>query len=197
VKVVPVPEFPDYEVSNTGRVFSVSRNGSCSLRPQNNGNGYLTVSLRRRGRTFQRYIHRLVAIAFIPNPENRPTVNHKDGDKNNNDVANLEWATNSQQTLHMYRTLKRRHPSTGKKGALSFSSKKVLQFSLDGDFIALFPSLGEAAQSTGARTSCISSACSGRIKTSKGFLWKLVEDKAFDYRVDGKLRPYEEAPKKG
>ena len=83
-----------YKVSNLGKVLNLSNNKIIKL--HDNGCGYLNVSLK--GKTC--YIHRLVAQAFIPNPENKPTVNHIDKNKNNNTVDNLEWATYSEQEQH-------------------------------------------------------------------------------------------------
>ena len=87
-----------YQVSNLGRVKSVSRNKIMKLSVK--VNGYKDVSLSK-GNTKKHYlVHRLVAQAFIPNPENKPTVNHIDEDKINNHVSNLEWATMKEQNNH-------------------------------------------------------------------------------------------------
>ena len=87
-----------YEVSSYGRVRSLDRYDSrnclrsgCILKQKNNGNGYLICSLSKNGIVKNKYIHRLVAEAFIPNPSNIKDVNHKDEDKTNNIVDNLEW----------------------------------------------------------------------------------------------------------
>lgn len=99
-----------YQVSNLGRVRSLDRKNSRGqkirgkvLQEQNNTKGYLYISLYKgsRDKRENRYIHRLVAEAFIP-PFNGETVNHKDGDKNNNVISNLEWATQSENIKHAY-----------------------------------------------------------------------------------------------
>ena len=107
----PVVGFEDaYEVSNTGRVRSIgryvkSRWGQTwynmhELKIQTSKKGYKTVVLHRDGDYYQKQVHRLVAEAFIPNPENMEQVNHKDTDKANNNVSNLEWCTQRENVNH-------------------------------------------------------------------------------------------------
>lgn len=90
-----------YQVSNLGRIKSgykpiILQSGVCR--------GYLIVNLYKNKKGLSRKVHRLVAQAFIPNPENKPTVNHKDGNKQNNCVDNLEWATVKEQNIHANKT---------------------------------------------------------------------------------------------
>jgi len=104
-----------YQVSNLGRVKSKERrvphakSGTVSvkeriLKPAMDAKGYLRVALAK-GRGLKTYkVHRLVADAFLENPENKPQVNHKDGDKENNEVVNLEWVTNQENAIHAART---------------------------------------------------------------------------------------------
>ena len=95
-------ELLGYQVSTYGRVKSFKRGGIKILKPDVNRKGYLFVALYKNGkRTFFK-IHRLVALAFVPNPENKPQVNHIDGNKLNNFVGNLEWVTNSQNQQHAF-----------------------------------------------------------------------------------------------
>lgn len=108
-----IPECPDYAVSNQGRVKRVTTiPPSCKPggrgfypaiikpRPAGRDRGYLQVSLRHEGEAYPLLVHILVAKAFIPNPENKPTVNHNDGNKTHNVVDNLSWATYHEQTEH-------------------------------------------------------------------------------------------------
>lgn len=102
-------------VSNSGRVMSVPamqvRRGTSYYKPgkevqhHDNGRGYRVISLFRDGVQFQTTVHRLVATAFIPNPEGLPEVNHIDGDKSNNCVTNLEWVTKSENAQHAVEVL--------------------------------------------------------------------------------------------
>ena len=92
-----------YEVSNMGRVKSLHRHQSAILKQGMGHSGYMGVSLYKNGTRNRTLVHRLVATAFIQNPYNYEIVNHKDGNKNNNIVDNLEWCTSSYNTKHAYR----------------------------------------------------------------------------------------------
>lgn len=99
-----------YEVSNYGRVRSIGRyfqnhsklqwRDGIIRKPVDDTHGYWDVMLTVDGKRFHRKIHRMVAEAFIPNPENKPTVNHKDFNRKNNHVDNLEWNTYSENNYH-------------------------------------------------------------------------------------------------
>ena len=94
-----------YQVSNKGNIKRVD--GSSHLKSRNlklilDKDGYPRVNLKVKQKTNSKYVHRLVAKAFIPNNENKPQVNHKDGVKNNNDISNLEWVTLSENRQHAY-----------------------------------------------------------------------------------------------
>lgn len=96
-----------YQISNYGRVKSLPRNGtilsSRILKPGRDSNGYLFVNLHRNNIAKHCSIHVLVAKAFVPNPDNKPTVNHEDGDKTNNVFSNLTWATYKEQLEHSFK----------------------------------------------------------------------------------------------
>lgn len=97
----PVPGYEGkYEVSNIGNIKS-AKTGKL-LKPQNSGNGYFKVRLSRNGQVFGAWVHRLVAAAFIPNENNLPVVDHKDGNKKNNAVDNLEWCTQKENSSRAF-----------------------------------------------------------------------------------------------
>ena len=90
--------FPNYEVTKQGKVINLITGRT--LKPDTNRTGYLRVTLSRDGKTKRFFIHRLVALHYLPNPEMLKEVNHIDGNKTNNDVSNLEWNSSSQNKKH-------------------------------------------------------------------------------------------------
>lgn len=146
-----------YEVSNLGRI---RRNGKI-LKPSKVRHGYLQIALYKNGIYKRFYIHRLVAYAFIPNPNSYPEVNHRDEDKTNNTVDNLEWCTHEYN--NNYGTRNER------------LSKPVLQFDLQGNFLREWPSTAKVEEETGMDHSNISKCCSGNRSSAGGFVWRFKE----------------------
>lgn len=109
MEVKHIEGFSDYTISELGEVISYKRNKPKSLIPDLNKEGYLRVVLSLEGETYRFSVHRLVATHFIPNPENKPFVNHKDGNKQNNHKSNLEWCDCSYNTVHAYDNMLRLH----------------------------------------------------------------------------------------
>ena len=122
-----------YQISNMGNVKSLNYHRGKSERilkprypsPPQNEYGYVVLSKNNKVQHF--YIHRLVAEYFLDNPQNKPYVNHKDGNKHNNNVENLEWVTPLENNLHAYHILGK-HPMRGFKFDKNKNSKKVAQF---------------------------------------------------------------------
>lgn len=122
-----IPDFPMYEVNADGQV----RRKASILKPGSIPSGHLTVALCRGkggGKPKSMYVHRLVALTFIENPENKPLVNHKNGNPKDNRVSNLEWATYSENISHGYRSNGRRGPSELKVVAIDDDGQEVMSF---------------------------------------------------------------------
>ena len=164
-----------YQISSLGNVKSLNYNRTgkeCILKYGINTNGYLIVVLSKNGKGKTFAIHRLVAQAFIENPENLPCVNHKDENKTNNCVNNLEWCSyeyNNNYGTGLERMLKTKKLRNCKTGGIS-----VLQFTKDGKFIKEFPSIHEAARCTGINQGSICQCCKNRkgYLTAGGYIWK-------------------------
>ena len=158
-----VLEFEElYQVSNFGNVRTV-KNGEAEMSQQENRNGYMTVHLRNKGVERRAMVHRLVAEAFIPNPDELRDVNHKNGDKSDNRVENLEWVSHSDNMAHSFREL-------GK------NVRHIVQLDLDNNFIERWNSIIEASEATGICRTDIGECCRGNRKHTKGYKWKYEED---------------------
>lgn len=157
-----------YEVSNLGNIKSLNkRHKGNLLAPQRNHKGYLRVNLWKNNKKKIRMIHRLVAEAFLLNPNNYKQINHKDGNKENNCITNLEWCTAKHNMEHAYKSGlnkgTRNHPR---------KSKPIDMFSKDGKLLCTFPSMKEAERQTGAFRSSIYACCRGKVNTAGGYHWK-------------------------
>lgn len=171
-----------YCVSNFGNIKGVVRSGSTGkpLHPQMNNNGYMTIHLYNHPKHKVTTVHRVVATAFIPNPENKRTVNHIDGNKKNNRVDNLEWATHGENHRHAYRTglkviteRQRAAVSATGKRTCEMNRMKTPVFMINKDGLkTLFVSAHEAARFVKGDPSPIIRCCKGKKKTYKGCTWE-------------------------
>lgn len=171
-----------YQVSNLGRVKSLGRDvknhsgqwyfkpeqiKQPSVRKSNGKPGYLAVMLYKDNRAKNCYVHRLVAEAFIPNPNNKKTVNHKSGDKYDNRTENLEWATYRENNAHAF--------NTGLNDSTHRRNRKdniaILQYDSDMNLIGMYPSMREAERQTGIDCAAISLGVKKGWKYG-GFVWK-------------------------
>ena len=150
-----------YEVSDQGRVRSLKFGKERILKPGRNPEGYLVVCLCKNGEIKQCLVHRLVAQTFIPNPDNLPQVNHKDEDKENNSVQNLEWCTNKYNSNYGTRNDR--------------CSKPVLQFTKDGEFVKEWKSTNDIQRNLGYFHNNISNCCNGKCKSAYCYIWKFKD----------------------
>lgn len=157
-----------YKVSNKGNVYSVGRIssqgkkcGGLTLKPRYVGAGYLQVSLYKNGKMKSKYIHRLVAEAFIPNPESLLQINHIDEVKDNNELSNLEWCTREYNN----------HYGTRIERFTKALSKKVWAVNAETGEVITFNSTHEAGRK-GYSQSSVASACRGEYNTGGGNLYR-------------------------
>lgn len=176
-----------YEVSDTGLVRSLDRHviertgkragqirllrGSLMKQTISTAHGtpdgYPVVSLHKNGKSRVIPVHSLVAKAFLPNPHNLPTINHKNGEKCDNRVENLEWASYSENNTHALQ-----HGLRRPRGV------PIGQFNENGDLVATFRSETHAARETGISRGCISHCLHGRLKVAGGYIWKKLTESA-------------------
>ena len=168
-------EYNDYlEISTEGRAkkkdfycFHKDRWGNLTkqlrkggiIEPYDDGKGYLRFY--SKGKHY--YIHRMVAEAFIPNPENLPIAHHKDENPRNNKVENLEWRTNEYNINY----------GTARERAAESHSKKVYQYTLDNKLVKIYDKIKDVTDD-GFDKSCVSLCCNGKLKKHKGYKWSLT-----------------------
>lgn len=174
-----------YQISSTGKVKSLYRDMGKILTGEiiQKGKGYLRVELTQNKKVKRFLVHRLVAQAFILNPENKPEVNHIDGNTLNNNVSNLEWCTHRENIRHSWETglnekrreeLRKTNPLMIKKYELAEKRKKpIIQMDLDDNFIREFSSAQDATNYYEIKDlyKHISACCVGRRKTAYGYKW--------------------------
>ena len=188
-------DVPGYEgvlqVSNLGRVLRLSRKVTRRtkwggimefmskphfVKVSNIGKGYYNISIQYDNKKQENLLlHRAVASAFIENPQNKPCINHIDGDKSNNALVNLEWVTHKENTTHRFNVL-------NQKGSryLKLNSgyvRKINQYSMDGEYIKTYPSLSEACfvMSGKRNNGNIKAVLSGRCHHAYGYIWKYAD----------------------
>lgn len=181
--IKPIPGYEGYyAVSDDGRVFSLKRtiidkNGMRKtlkekiLKPKTKLGGYKMVNLRKDSNGKMFLVHRLVMIAFVENKNNKPFVNHIDGNPSNNNLFNLEWCTASENNTHAYRVLKVKNPMLGRTGAKHHQSRKVIAINVKTGEKIYFDALMDAKRA-GFRAQEIYACCRGLQKTHYGMTWQ-------------------------
>jgi hypothetical protein len=171
----PIKDFPGYWVTYDGRVWSAPRSArnpnGMWMKPRKlrckDGSYYLIVNLRKNGKRSGKQIHRLVAEAYIPNPGQKPEVNHIDTDKTNNIVSNLEWNTSGENKRHAWDN---GLYEKARKAASKASSKKVRCLETG----EVFPSATEASKSLGFSRCAVKNSIHNNCKCG-GYTWAYLE----------------------
>lgn len=150
-----------YAVTSCGKVWSYKRNKFMAQRYDDDG--YLRVNLRKDGKAYTKHIHRLVAEAYIPNPEGKPQVDHIDEVKTHNWVGNLRWATPGENT---------RHSVLGRKRTWSNKRRPIYCVELD----QVFPTQAEASRKLNINLSALNRVLRGKRETCGNYHWKYYEE---------------------
>lgn len=171
----------EYQINQFGEIRTLKDSPKLKkydvLKPQiSKRNGYVYQMLYKNGKEKLLRVHRLVAMAFLPNPNNLPQVNHKDGNKQNNSVDNLEWCEQSDNMKHAYKN-GLQIPSENQRKAIintnKLKQKKVCQIK-DGEVINTFSGISEASRQTKISISCISRCCNLKRKSTNGYEWRFL-----------------------
>jgi hypothetical protein len=177
-------DYPSYMINREGQVKSNLTNKI--LKAARLKTGYMCVGLRKEGKSYTVRLHRLLAKAFIPNPNNKPHIDHINGVRDDNRLENLRWCTNKENQnfelarINNSKALKGRKQSSEsvEKRAKTLQKsigKKVNQYTHDGEFVASYNSFNEAARITGIWEASIRNCCIGKHQHAGGYIWKFPE----------------------
>lgn len=159
-------------ISTVDKVINTVRNGSKFvilkrgriLKSCEDKDGYLFIRFSHGGKRISRRIHRLVAMAYIPNPKDLPFINHKDEDKKNNRVENLEWCDTDYNNHY-----------NDRYSRIKYHTRIVVMMDMNENELIVFNSIKDASQFVSGNRSNIGSCCNGRLNTSYGHKWKFKE----------------------
>ena len=165
--------FENYTVDVDGTIINTITGNIKKPTSNHSGKGYLYVDLYNKGKKGRFFIHRLVAQAFIPNPQNKPYINHKDGNPKNNCIDNLEWCTPFENVEHASKIIK---TMSQYKVANERRQKSVIMIDKNNlSVVAKFNSINEAARYTHIYSSNIIACLKGRQSYTKNYIWQYVE----------------------
>lgn len=176
----PIEGFPNYLVTNNGRVLSLKDNHGKDrvkeLKQCNHISGYMHVVLFKNGKGYNKKVHRLVAQSFISNPNNKPCINHIDENKTNNHVSNLEWVTHKENNNHGTHNQKMSISRKGKCLGINHPNhKSVIGFKINGCDIKYYKCIKES-ENDGFIQDGVSSCCRGKRKSHKGYKWFYADE---------------------
>jgi hypothetical protein len=156
----PIKDYENnYEVSNTGKIRNIKNKKQAILKPRIGNHGYYYINLSKNGVVKSKTIHRIVGVAFLCNKDEKKTINHKDGNKLNNNKNNLEWATYLENNRHAVTT-----------GLMP--TREVLQYDLQMNFINEFYSVSNAEKKTKVNCGGIWCVCNGLRNKAGNYIWK-------------------------
>lgn len=176
-KALEIKEFPGYYATDNGNIYSRNYHKTGRIKkltPYITRCGYMYVCIHKNTKKCIKSIHRLVAKTFIPNPENKPQVNHKNGIKTDNRVKNLEWCTSAENIQHAYIKLNKKGTRYNRFGKDNPCYKMVQQIK-NGKIVAEYYGTHEAERKTGIHSYNICKCCNGIRKFAGGFQWRYKE----------------------
>lgn len=168
-----IEDFPDYLIGDSGTVYSTIKRRP--LTPHDRS-GYDQVQIVTPSGVKEMLIHRLVAKAFIPKPDGKDYIDHIDGNRKNNNVENLRWCTHQENDSFPLAIERKRN------ACIQANGKAVIQYDLDGNFIAEYRGQNEAGRITGVSGANISQACKGKRKSAGGFLWTYKNNNNYTFK---------------
>lgn len=168
-----------YQANKNGRIWSVRKERLLST--ASCGGRYCTIVLVKNGVKKPKTAHRIIAELFVPNPLNKPMINHKNGVKTDNRSSNLQWVSSKENVIHAHKVgLKlipsgKDNPMYGRFGYNSNRGKSVEQIDIASHkVINMFGSARDAARNSGVHVASITSCCRGEIRNPRKFIWRYV-----------------------
>lgn len=164
-----------YQASNLGRIKSLDKKDAMGrlvkgkiMKPATRKDGYLQITLHKDKKATKFLVHRLIAEIFIENKQNLKEINHKDENKQNNNISNLEWCSRKYNVNYGEANKKRRYKLLNKRG------KKIAQYDKKGNLLNMFLSLSQATRDTKVNKAHISECCNKYRKTAGGYKWECI-----------------------